>query len=344
MARVDDVKILFRNQELLVIDKPYDVAMDGDRPDLTVDKWVHATQGEFLSEPLNSGNLVSCGNGNRGVSHKQLKFVHQLDYATSGVLCLAFSRDMASRLSHCFQMRYTKKWYLALVHGHLDPGLFIHPPFAPELSSRKAAMKIDAPIGDDKSDQEAFRMCVDKANGKGATTMVQVLEEGTLIGHPELKVTKVLLQPETGRRHQLRVHLLSVGHPILGDATYCPLMDGLPLQRSEAGKNEMIKRSNNEAVVATRMFLHAWKIKFFETVDDEMTHNERKSAKKKRRRETLGMEERSGAVSTNVVGAETDNAGTVFESVDPFVGLVMIAGGGDDAVHPERHTGLLKGT
>lgn len=331
MARVEDVQVLFRNHELLVINKPFDVAMDGDRPDLTVEKWVHATQQDYLAEPLHSGNLVTTGNGNRGVAQKSLKFVHQLDYATSGVLCLAFSRDMAARLAHCFQMRYTKKWYLAVVHGHVDATLCTHPLFAPEVpvgpGAAAGAALIEGAIGDDATDPEGFRMCVDKEKGRSAKTMVQVLHRGFLAGHPDVPVTKVLLQPETGRRHQLRVHLLSIGHPIVGDATYCPLLgynSDYQSRREGEKPNTAVKATGSDAEVVTtaeglpppRMCLHAWRIKFFETVDDGGSRNERTTAKKKRRREVLGFEERD-------VGGDQHAAGTEFVSQDPFTSVVV---------------------
>jgi 23S rRNA-/tRNA-specific pseudouridylate synthase len=362
MARIEDVKVLFRNHELLVIDKPFDVAMDGDRPDLTVEKWVHATQQEYLAEPLHIGNLVTTGNGNRGVAQKSLKFVHQLDYATSGVLCLAFSRDMAARLSHCFHMRYTKKWYLAVVHGHFDPSLFTQTPFAPDLLVRpgcgddacghNGAALIEGAISEDTSDAEGFRMCIDPEKGKSAKTMVQILEQGTLSGYPDVPVTKVLLQPETGRRHQLRVHLLSLGHPIVGDATYCPLLGytagcsrhSPALRPEDSRANEVPPTAAAAAAVGggaplARMCLHAWKIKFFETIEDAGSRNERTTAKKKRRRETRGFEERTGCSgSTSMTTAEAHGDekqpdGTLFQSDDPFVGLVTPSGGEEARSH-----------
>lgn len=68
----------------------------------------------------NNNNNSECEDATtRKTGKKQLKFVHQLDYSTSGVLCLALSKDMAARLAHCFQMRTCQKYYLAILQGHV---------------------------------------------------------------------------------------------------------------------------------------------------------------------------------------------------------------------------------
>lgn len=348
MATIADVTIIFKNDELIVIDKPFDVAMDGARDDLTVERWVQQTQGAYLQEPLNDGVLASratpkhieavaqdegvspltssTSGGNRGTQQKQLKFVHQLDYATSGVLCLAFSRDMASRLAHCFQMRYSQKWYLAIVLGHVEAtperGFTEAPIIAMTAEattsidgSRRAAAPvtpcskiIEGHIAEDKDDPTGFRMKLCAATGKAARTSVQVLEKGLWQGI--VPVSKVLLQPETGRRHQLRVHLASIGHPILGDVTYAPPP---PPALLDDGTTQIATPQ------PYRMFLHAWQLRFNETVLDNMSHAERLAAKKKRRRETLGMEARQEDQATSGV---VRGSGTVFGTADPFVDVI----------------------
>jgi 23S rRNA-/tRNA-specific pseudouridylate synthase len=118
-----DFAVLLETPEVVVIDKPHDVAMDGERasPDeLTVERWVHRYLTEYLAEPLPEGASIAQGGGKPLDRQKRLKFVHQLDYATSGVLVLAFSRDVAAALAHCFEFRQTRKEYVALVHGWVD--------------------------------------------------------------------------------------------------------------------------------------------------------------------------------------------------------------------------------
>eukprot|EP00758_Cryptobia_borreli_P004490 Tbor_TRINITY_DN4408_c0_g2::TRINITY_DN4408_c0_g2_i1::g.7924::m.7924 len=116
-------QILHQNEEMIVINKPAGIPMDGSEHPVTVEKWVNSSPelADYLSQPLPKGNRHdNGGTGNQGPTQKQLKFVHQLDAPTSGLLCLAFGRDMASRMAHCFQLRYTKKTYCAILEGWMD--------------------------------------------------------------------------------------------------------------------------------------------------------------------------------------------------------------------------------
>ena len=84
---------------------------------------------------------------------------------------------------------------------------------------KEKKFKINQPVAKDKSCERGFRMCIgDKDNvGKESLTEGEVLEIGYI---EDVKVSKVLLKPFTGRRHQLRVHMKHYGHPIFGDYTY----------------------------------------------------------------------------------------------------------------------------
>lgn len=108
--------VIYANDHLLIVNKPPDVAMDGDLSHypFTVESMAYTYMKEHQIYDAEQERLQQMKQ-----RKKQLKFVHQLDYATSGVLCLAFSKDMASRLAHCFEMRSTRKYYVALLHGHL---------------------------------------------------------------------------------------------------------------------------------------------------------------------------------------------------------------------------------
>jgi hypothetical protein len=92
-------RILYQDDNYILVDKPYDVRMDGNY-DYTLEK---ALMAEF-----------SC-------SQKSLKWVHQLDSATSGILCVARNREAASIASSSFESRETSKEYLAILEGHLQP-------------------------------------------------------------------------------------------------------------------------------------------------------------------------------------------------------------------------------
>ncbi|MCO7249559.1 bifunctional tRNA pseudouridine(32) synthase/23S rRNA pseudouridine(746) synthase RluA [Pseudoalteromonas sp. Ps84H-4] len=123
------------------------------------------------------------------------KIVHRLDMATSGIICLAMHKEAHRNLSIQFQDRKTAKRYIARVFGKLEQ----------ETGS------VDLPLICDWPNRP--KQMVDHDNGKPSLTHFKVLEY-------EQNVTRVELTPITGRSHQLRVHMLSLGHPILGDKLY----------------------------------------------------------------------------------------------------------------------------
>ena len=281
-------KILFQNDELVVVHKPHNVAMDGDRDDLTVEKWVAQELHDFLEVPLGPQHRSSTSKGHCGPLRKELKFVHQLDYATSGILCLAFSREMASRVAHCFELRHTVKLYTALVRGWVPQELLVGLPIDDQLSPFMS-LTMEGGIAEDPDDPKGFRMRSSSTSGRTAFTRLQPLQCGWVkdCSGNRFKATHVLLHPRTGRRHQLRVHCATLGFPIVGDHTY-----GAP-----------------DAMV-DRMCLHAWSLTLDCDVGLLREHTEAVDAKKKRRRETRGIE------------AHHCGSGKKFITVDPFVGLV----------------------
>ncbi|MDI4651380.1 MULTISPECIES: bifunctional tRNA pseudouridine(32) synthase/23S rRNA pseudouridine(746) synthase RluA [Pseudoalteromonas] len=123
------------------------------------------------------------------------KIVHRLDMATSGIICLAMHKEAHRNLSIQFQDRKTAKRYIARVFGKLEQ----------ETGS------VDLPLICDWPNRP--KQMVDHDNGKPSLTHFKVLEY-------EQNATRVELIPITGRSHQLRVHMLSLGHPILGDKLY----------------------------------------------------------------------------------------------------------------------------
>lgn len=122
--------------------------------------------------------------------------VHRLDMATSGVIVVALTKAAERELKRQFREREPKKSYVARVWGHLaqDEGL------------------IDLPLICDWPNRPKQKVCYE--TGKSSQTLYQVLSrdaDGS---------TRVKLSPITGRSHQLRVHMLAIGHPILGDGFY----------------------------------------------------------------------------------------------------------------------------
>ena len=120
--------------------------------------------------------------------------VHRLDRATSGVMICAKTETAHAWLQKQFSQRRVKKMYTAVIVGTLDP----------------AEAVIDMPIERNPKAPATFRVGV---NGKAAITYYKIIERGS-------KYSLVELRPETGRTHQLRVHLAHQRHPIVGDYMY----------------------------------------------------------------------------------------------------------------------------
>uniref|UniRef100_A0A7S3EEX3 Pseudouridine synthase RsuA/RluA-like domain-containing protein n=1 Tax=Rhodosorus marinus TaxID=101924 RepID=A0A7S3EEX3_9RHOD len=207
--RSPEIDVIYEDEGYVVVNKPADVRMDGEF-DVTVEKLVraHLTKKDATWE-----------------KEGKIRFVHQLDYATSGVLLLALTRRSAAFTCKQFERRTVQKKYLALVYGTIPPGTY----------------KYDENIANQPGID--FRMTVGtSANpGRSALTYCTPVGYGEYLGK---RVTKVLLEPSSGRRHQLRVHLLTAGFPIVGDATYA--LD------SELGPDD--------PNTPPRMFLHAWNL------------------------------------------------------------------------------------
>lgn len=162
----------------------------------------------------------------------ELRLTHRLDRETSGVLVVAEHAESASVISSAFERGQVHKEYLALVSGTVDgdDGL------------------IELPIGEDDRRKVFVRREV-RSGGQSAVTSWRV--ERRLAG-----TTLLRLFPETGRRHQLRVHLAALGHPILGDLLYGrPDEDYLDLVRGT-------RDARGEEGAPARQLLHCARIVF----------------------------------------------------------------------------------
>ena len=128
---------------------------------------------------------------------EELHLAHRLDRETSGVCVVARDAEANRHFKAAFKARETEKTYLAIVRG------------VPQLDGE---VLIDAPIGDDEASPIRLKRAV-RPDGQSARTRVRLLS-----AHGELAL--VACVPETGRTHQIRVHLDHLGHPILGDKIY----------------------------------------------------------------------------------------------------------------------------
>ncbi|MEH6628122.1 MAG: pseudouridine synthase [Motiliproteus sp.] len=124
-----------------------------------------------------------------------IRIVHRLDCATSGVMVLALDAETHRHLSRQFQERQTVKRYIATIFGQ------------PQQDSGS----VDLPLRCDWENRP--KQMVDWDQGKAALTHWQVVGRGD-------ETCRVELTPVTGRSHQLRVHMLALGHPIIGDRFY----------------------------------------------------------------------------------------------------------------------------
>jgi 23S rRNA pseudouridine1911/1915/1917 synthase len=142
-----------------------------------------------------------------GLDTNRPGIVHRLDRDTSGVMIGARTPEAAHLLQKQFADRKTKKTYIAVLNGHV----------------KQDEAKIDLPIGRHPNAPSTFRV---DAKGKDAITRYKVLAATDML-------TLVELRPETGRTHQLRVHMQYLGAPILGDRVYGKPADRLYLHAAK---------------------------------------------------------------------------------------------------------------
>lgn len=175
--------ILYEDEDILVVDKPKGMV-------------VHPAPGHYSGTLVNAV-MYHCKDRLSGINGVlRPGVVHRIDRDTTGSLILckndAAHRNIAKQLK---EHTITRK-YRAVVHGVLE----------------QDTGTVSAPIGRDPKERK--RMAVNEKNGKPAVTHYTVLQRFK-------EYTYVECQLETGRTHQIRVHMASIGHPLLGDAVYC---------------------------------------------------------------------------------------------------------------------------
>jgi 23S rRNA pseudouridine1911/1915/1917 synthase len=177
---VEGIKIIHDDDDIVVIDKPVGVA-------------VHPSPG--WSGPTVVGHLAGAGFriSTSGASERQ-GIVQRLDVGTSGVMVICKSERAYSLLKNAFRQRTVDKTYHALVQGHPDP----------------LEGTIDAPIG--RHPKADYKFAV-MADGRHSVTHYETLE-----AHRFASLLEIHL--ETGRTHQIRVHMAALKHPCVGDLTY----------------------------------------------------------------------------------------------------------------------------
>jgi 23S rRNA pseudouridine1911/1915/1917 synthase len=173
-------EIIFEDGDLLVVNKPAGLVC-------------HPTKNGELSSLIGRTRLHL---GNAAQPH----LVNRLDRETSGIVVIAKNSEVAGELGKILESRAIEKEYLAIVHGH--------------VTAEQGT--IDAPLGKDERSLVAVKDCV-RPDGAASQTESWVEKKFSRAGK---NFTLLRIVPRTGRKHQIRIHLAHIGHPIVGDKLY----------------------------------------------------------------------------------------------------------------------------
>ena len=186
------IDILYQDADIVVVNKACGMV-------------VHPAAGHYSGTLVNA-LMFHCKDDLSGINGVlRPGIVHRIDMDTTGVL-IACKNDLAhNSIAEQLKEHSITRRYQAIVHGVLkqDEGT------------------VDAPIG--RHPQDRKKMCINQQNGKHAVTHYKVLKRFDKFTHIECRL-------ETGRTHQIRVHMASLGHPLLGDAVYGPAKSPHKLQ------------------------------------------------------------------------------------------------------------------
>jgi len=177
-----DIEVLYEDNDILIVNKPKGMV-------------VHPAAGNYSGTLVNA-LMAYCGDSLSDINGIiRPGIVHRIDKDTSGVLVVAKNNSAHERLSSLLKKHNIKRIYVAVVYGIL----------------REDYGRIEAPIG--RHPTERKKMAVNTKNGRNAVTHFRVLERFKDCTYVELRL-------ETGRTHQIRVHMSYIGHPLVGDAVY----------------------------------------------------------------------------------------------------------------------------
>ena len=217
------LNILYQDEHLAVVDKP---------AGLVVHPHGNKVTGTLVNALLHHLQDLSGIGGKRRPG-----IVHRLDKGTSGLLIVAKNDVAHQRLTECFKQRRVEKTYLALVQGHMKESKgTIEFSLTRHRTRRHKVAAVTRSLHEDNNSHG-------NRNIRTAITRYQLQKAWCSCG-------LLSVYPETGRTHQIRVHLSQLGHPVLGDATY-----GYRWQKNQHIPKALIHSLDGLA-------LHAWKLKF----------------------------------------------------------------------------------
>lgn len=177
-----DIDVLYEDDDILIVNKPKGMV-------------VHPAAGNYSGTLVNA-LMAYCGDSLSDINGViRPGIVHRIDKDTSGVLVVAKNNAAHEGLSALLKKHDIKRIYIAVVYGII----------------REDSGRIEAPIG--RHPTERKKMAVNTKNGRHAVTHFRVLERFKDCTYVELRL-------ETGRTHQIRVHMSYIGHPLVGDAVY----------------------------------------------------------------------------------------------------------------------------
>lgn len=222
------ITIIYEDDDLLLVDKPAGMTVNRattTKDEITVQDWAEEHIGMQKDDTIENKKFGEEGWDPELDFYSRGGVVHRLDKETSGVLILAKNPQAFVKLQKQFHDRTVKKVYIALAHGLIAP----------------AEGEISVPVGRLPWDKNKFGIL---PGGKESKTLYKVVDIYVNTKTKE-KLTLVEMYPQSGRTHQIRVHLKYINHPIFADFLY-------------AGR----KTSRDDRKVLPRVFLHAAKITF----------------------------------------------------------------------------------
>ncbi len=206
--------IVYEDNDLLVVNKPKGMV-------------VHPAHGNYNGTLVNA-LLYHCGESLSGINGIiRPGIVHRIDKNTSGLLIVAKNDRSHIHLAQQIKEHSFTREYQAVASGYF----------------KDVSGTIDAPIGRHKTDRK--KMCVTHENSRSAVTHYEVIKQYGGYAHLRLRL-------ETGRTHQIRVHLSYIGHPVLGDDVYGKPFKGIDGQCLHAGKIGFIHPATGEYMEFTR--------------------------------------------------------------------------------------------